>query len=150
MALKTERELLNHVIESCRDSERGFKSAADHLNDGQLRLVFLQLAAKRAEYGEQLLPHAQRLGGPRATDGTAAGALHRKWIDLKSALPHNSDHAIVVEAARGDSLTLQAFKEVLEDSLPQDTREVVERQYHAVKEEHEWLTAVQAGHAPSR
>jgi uncharacterized protein (TIGR02284 family) len=149
MALETEREVLNHLIESCRDGERGFRNAADHLSDGQLRFVFLQLSAKRGQYAEELLPHAQRLGGPAAGDGTTVAALHRKWIDLKSALTHKSDHAVVVEAARGDGATVHAFKTALECSLPPDTREVVERQYQAIEEEHEWLAAVQAGHGVS-
>ena len=144
MALKSEREVLNQLIESCRDGERGFITAAEHLNDPKLKSLFMQLAAERARCAEELLPHARRLGGPAAAEGTAVAALHRKWIDLKCAISHDTDHAIVVEAARGDSATVHAFKEAIEGSLPPDTRDIVERQFEAVKEEHDWLISVQA------
>ena len=147
MALKTEREVLNHVIESCRDGAHGFTMAAEHLVDAQIKSVFLQLAARRAQYAAELLPHAQRLGGPPASDGSTVGALHRKWIDLKSVLTHNNDHAIVVEAARGDAATVHAFSAAIEGNLPPDTRDLVERQYEAIQKEHQWLAAVLDGQA---
>jgi uncharacterized protein (TIGR02284 family) len=139
MALKSEREVLNHLIESCRDGERGFKTAADHLIDPTLRSLFTQLAAERARCADELQPHARRLGGPAAADGTTVAALHRKWIDVKCALVHEKDHAILVEAARGDGATVNAFKDAIEGSLPPDTRDIVERQYEAIQEEHTWL-----------
>ncbi len=139
MALKSEREILNHLIESCRDGERGFTAAAEHLIDPTLRSLFVQMAAERARCADELLPHARRLGGPAAGEGTAVAALHRKWIDVKCALVHEKDHAIVVEAARGDGATVNAFKDAIEGSLPPDTRDVVERQYEAIQEEHDWL-----------
>jgi uncharacterized protein (TIGR02284 family) len=139
MALKSEREVLNHLIESCRDGERGFEAAAAHLIDPTLRSLFMQLAAERARCADELLPHARRLGGPAAAEGTAVAALHRKWIDVKCALTHEKDHAIVVEAARGDGATVSAFKDAIEGSLPPDTRDIVERQYEAIQEEHNWL-----------
>jgi uncharacterized protein (TIGR02284 family) len=141
MALKSEREVLNHLIESCRDGDRGFKSAADHLSDPNLKSLFMQLSAERARCAEELMPHARRLGGPAAADGSTAAALHRKWIDLKSALTQDHDHAIVVEAARGDGVTMNAFKNAIAGSLPPDTRDIVERQYEAIQEEHKWLMA---------
>jgi uncharacterized protein (TIGR02284 family) len=144
MAFKSEREVLNHLIESCRDGERGFITAAEHVNDPTLKSLFVQLAAERARCAEELLPHARRLGGPAAADGTTVAALHRKWIDLKCVLTHDTDHAIVVEAARGDGATIHAFKEAIEGSLPPDTRDIVERQFEAIQQEHDWLVGVQA------
>jgi uncharacterized protein (TIGR02284 family) len=145
MALKSEREVLNHLIESCRDGERGFITAAEHLSDPNLRSLFMQLSAERARCAEELQPHARRLGGPAAADGSTVAALHRKWIDVKSALTHDHDRAIVVEAARGDGATVNAFKDAIAGSLPPDTRDIVERQYEAIQQEHDWLT-VQARH----
>ena len=63
MALKSEREVLNHLIESCLDGERGFKTAAEHLVDPTLRSLFIQLSAERA-------PSAQR-------EPTAPGDWHQ-------------------------------------------------------------------------
>ena len=143
MAQRTEREVLNHLIETCRDGELGFKAAAEHVSDPAMKSLFVTLAEGRARCGKELLPHAQRLGGAWASDGTSAGTLHRKWIDLKSTLSGHDDHAVFVEVARGDRVTVHAFKDAVEGNLPPDTRDVVERQYQAINEEHERLMAVE-------
>ena len=45
----------------------------------------------------------------------------------------------------GDGATVHAFKDAIEGSLPPDTRDIVERQFEAIQEEHTWLTT-QARH----
>ncbi len=82
MAERTERVVLNHLIETCTDAARGFRSAADHVKDASLKAVFTDIAARRERFAADLLPHAQRLGGAASTDGTTAAAVHRGWIDL--------------------------------------------------------------------
>jgi uncharacterized protein (TIGR02284 family) len=144
MAQRTEREVLNHLIESCRDGELGFKTAAEHVTDPTLKSLFITLAEDRARCAQELLPHAQRLGGANVSDGTSVGALHRKWIDVKSTLTgHHHDHAIFIEVARGDRVTVHAFKDAIEGILPPDTRDVVERQYAVIQNEHERLMAAE-------
>jgi uncharacterized protein (TIGR02284 family) len=136
MAERTERGVLNHLIESCRDGEQGFLSAADHVENPTLRSLFAEMAAQRGRIAEALAPHAQRLGGESTGEGTGAAALHRRWIDIKSRLRRHDDNAIVVEVERGDAFTLHAFQEALEGMLPPDSRDVIERFYHELREAH--------------
>jgi uncharacterized protein (TIGR02284 family) len=136
MAQQTERSVLNHLIETCRDGERGFLSASSHVENPKLKALFSQMATQRARIAADLTPHAQRLGGDAASDGTSAAALHRRWIDIKSLLKRHDDNAILVEVERGDSITLHAFQEALEGMLPPDSRDVVERLYGELREAH--------------
>jgi uncharacterized protein (TIGR02284 family) len=137
MADRTEREVLNQLIETCRDGELGFRTAAEHVGDASLRTLLLEMADERARCAAELLPHAQRLGGAATHDGTSMGALHRRWIDLKSSLKRNDDRAILVEVTRGDKATVHAYKDAVEGSLPPDTRDVVEQQYALLQKEHD-------------
>ena len=41
MAQKTERSVLNHLIETCRDAERGFRAAADEVKAPELKHLLL-------------------------------------------------------------------------------------------------------------
>ena len=141
MAERTERAVLNHLIETCTDAGRGFRSAADHVKDPGLKTEFTNIAEQRERFAKDLLPHAQRLGGAAAADGTTVAAVHRGWIDLVAKWRHN-DHAIVAEAARGDGVTLHAFKEAVAGLLPPDAREIVERQYADVTVAHARVTAL--------
>ena len=146
MAERTERAVLNHLIETCTDAARGFRSAADHVKAPELKAVFTEIAAQRERYAADLLPHAQRLGGPAAVDGTTAAAVHRGWIDLIAKLRHD-DRAIVAEAARGDGVTLHVFKDAVESLLPPDARVLVERQYAEVCTAHARVTALNTSEA---
>jgi len=144
MAERTEREVLNHLIETCTDAARGFRTAADHVTNPTLKGAFMDLAAAREKFAADLLPHAQRLGGAAAADGTTAAAMHRSWIDLKSKLRHD-DAGIVTEAARGDGVTLHAYKDAVEGMLPPDVRELVERQLADVSAAHARILGLRTG-----
>jgi uncharacterized protein (TIGR02284 family) len=142
MAERTERGVLNQLIETCRDGERGFLSASSHVESPKLKTLFEQMAAQRARIAADLTPHAQRLGGDAAHDGTAAAALHRRWIDIKSLLKRHDDNAILDEVERGDGITLHAFQEALEGMLAPDIRDVVERLYAELRQAHGAITSI--------
>lgn len=144
MAERTERAVLNHLIETCTDAARGFRTAADHVKDPEIKVAFTDIAAQRERFVADLLPHAQRLGGAAAADGTTAAAVHRGWIDLIAKLRHD-DRAIVAEAVRGDGVTLHVFEEAIEGLLPPDVRELVERQFLDMFTAHARVTALNAG-----
>ena len=63
-------------------------------------------------------------------------SLHRRWMDVRSALSGHDDGAVVAEARRGDSVTVQAFKSAVEGALPATVRDLVEHEYAAVRESH--------------
>lgn len=128
MAQQTERGVLNHLIEICRDGEKGFQNAANHVTDATLRDLLTSMAAQRKAFAEELLPHAQRLGGASGSDGSGAARLHRGWMTLKGALSGHGDLAIITEAERGEDAALGAYKEALAGVLPPTIRDLVERQ----------------------
>lgn len=133
MAERTERAVLNHLIETCRDAERGFRAAAEHVSSGELRRLFLGLADQRHSFVNELLPHAQRLGGTSDADGTATAAAHRAWMHVKARLAGNPDRAILEEAARGERYAMHAYDDAVADVIPPEARELVERQDMGVR-----------------
>jgi uncharacterized protein (TIGR02284 family) len=132
MTDRSERAVLNHLIETCKDAERGFRHVAEYATD-PAKSLFLDIASQRARFAAELLPHAQRLGGAREADGTAAGALHRTWIDLRYAISREDQKAVVHEAERGEHFSLGVYKDALEGMLPPTVRDVVESQYAEVQ-----------------
>jgi uncharacterized protein (TIGR02284 family) len=133
MTDRSERAVLNHLIETCKDAERGFRHVATHATNPTVKSLFLDIASQRARFAADLLPHAQRLGGAREADGTAAGALHRTWIDLRYAISREDQKAVVHEAERGEHFSLGVYKDALEGMLPPTVRDVVESQYAEVQ-----------------
>ena len=128
MGERTERAVLNHLIETCRDAERGLLVAADQVKSSELKRLFLGLAEQRHAFANDLLPHAQRLGGASVSDGTAAAALHRVWIQVKARLASDVDQAILEEAARGERYAMHAYDDAVAEMIPPDVRDLVEGQ----------------------
>jgi uncharacterized protein (TIGR02284 family) len=132
MAERTEREILHHLIDVCEDGERGFRTAAEYTGNPELKSLFLELAQQRAQFAVDLQPHLQRLGGRPDGDGTSAGALHRRWMEFKGHLPGPHDHAIVIEAERGEHMALRAFQDALSGMLPPTVTDIVEKQLDSI------------------
>jgi len=132
MAERTERAVLNSLIVACRDADRGFTFAAEHVLDSTIRTFFEDLAKERRQYAEALLPHAQRLGGAGDAEGSSLATLHRAWMAVKDHVAHR-DQAMVVEAERGERTALAAYVDALGGMLPPEVRGVVESQQAGIE-----------------
>src|SRR5262249_6503072 len=129
MAERNTRVVLNELIVICRDAARGFEWAADHARDPELRALFLKVAYTRHEFVRTLSPYALGLGGVAPEgDGSRIAALHRAWMAVKDRLAPHHDHAIVVEAERGELAALATYDEAINGELPSEARRVVETQ----------------------
>ena len=144
MAERTEREVLNHLIEACKDGERGYRYAANHVTDSSVKALFTEVSAQRERFAAELLPHAQRLGGANESDGTTTAALHRGWITVKDTLTGHDAKAVFREVERGEDAALAAYRDALDDVLAPTTRDLVERQYLDVQRAHDWLRSLRA------
>ncbi len=132
---RSEHAVLNHLIETCRDGERGFTAAATYVQNVSLKMMFTELAAQRATFAAQLLPHSQRLGGDPPADGTRVASLHRGWMAIEEMLRHD-DRLILDEVERGDRATLRVYEDAVSGMLPPETRDLVQRQLDELAETH--------------
>lgn len=148
MAEHNERWTLNRLIATCRDGERGFRYAANHVRNPVVKALFLEIASQRDQFAADILPHAQRLGGATEPDGTFAGALHRGWMTLKDAVGGHDDGAIIREAERGERSALAAYEDALDGMLPPGTRDLIERQCAEVRHSHNRVHAMLMSVAP--
>jgi uncharacterized protein (TIGR02284 family) len=141
MAERNEREVLNHLIETCKDGEHGFRYAANHVTTGAVKSLFLDIAQQRERFVEELLPHAHRLGGANEAAGTAAAALHRGWMTIKDTLTHHDEQAVIQEAVRGEQAAETAYKDAVGGMLPPTARDLIERQYKDIRIAHARVSA---------
>ena len=128
MAERTEREVLEHLVEICRDGERGFRAAAQYVHTPLLKDLFAELAEQRQTFVHDLEPHLNRLGGSTLSSGSRAGAVHRGWMNVKAHVPGHQDQTIVTEAERGENAAIKAYDEALNGMLPPTVIGVVEAQ----------------------
>jgi uncharacterized protein (TIGR02284 family) len=147
MAERTEREALLHLVEICRDGERGFRAAADAVTQPELKALFTELAGERARFAADLVPHLQRVGGATDGEGTNAGALHRGWMNIRSHVPGHHDHTIVTEAERGEHAALDAYDDALHGMLPPTVTSLVEAQQEAMRAAVERIRSIDMGYS---
>ena len=145
MAARTERWTLNHLIQTCRDGERGFRYAANHVTSPVVKALFLEIATQRQQFADALLPHAHRLGGETEGDGSVVGALHRGWMTVRDTLAPHDDVAMIREAERGERAAMEAYEEAVESMLPPESRELIESQFAQVQHTYRRLNGVLIG-----
>lgn len=139
-------DTLNGLLETLRDGEQGFQSAADGLEDAELRRVFVSFSAQRREFAVELEAELRRLGEEPAERGHVAGALHRGWINLKAAVTGKDEGAIISEAERGEDVAVKNYREALQKGLPAPIQTVVERQYAQVQDAHDHVRSLERAH----
>jgi len=123
--------ILNDLVETSKDGEKGFNTAAEDTKSSELKAAFRGRAQDCATGAADLQRLVARLGGKPEEGGTVAGAVHRGWVTLKSAVAGRTDLAILEECERGEDVAKATYAKALKASLPEDIRLVVQRQYEA-------------------
>jgi len=130
-------DCLNDLIEVCRDGQNGFKEAADKVKSPDLRNFLNQCGAERAQCVSELQMEVGRLGGDPEKKGSATGAIHRAWMDIKGTLTGKDDHSILSECERGEDSAVDAYKDAIKQGLPTNVLTIVERQFQSIKQTHD-------------
>lgn len=125
---------LNKLIETAKDAEQGYYTAAQAVSDPELRGKFYAYAAKRREFAGELERQVAGLGGKPAEDGSIGAALHRKWMKVKTALTGKKEKYVLAEIRMGESLSVEAYEAALQKKLGQETKKLVKKQAEEVKE----------------
>jgi uncharacterized protein (TIGR02284 family) len=130
---------INDLIETLKDGQEGFRQAAEAVEDPELKSLFHEYSLQRSRFAGELQSEALRLGETRPEDSSsAAGAMHRTWINLKSAIAKRDNHAILAECERGEDSAVKEYQEAMEDEdLTAPVREIISRQYTEVKSAHD-------------
>jgi len=136
--MKKENTVLNNLIETLKDGQEGFKQAAEGVSDPKLKSLFRDYSDQRSRFATVLQSEARRQGETEPeTTSSAAGALHRGWINLKSAITGGDEHAILVECERGEDSAVEEYKKALDDALSPAARELVSLQFPEIKAAHD-------------
>jgi uncharacterized protein (TIGR02284 family) len=133
-------DVLQELIETCRDGENGFRESAEKLTDPEMKSFFLQQSTERARFARELEEQVRAFGGevePLEEEGSISGALHRGWIDLKAALG-GGDAAILGAAETGEDSAKETYEKAInEGELPASALELVRRQFESIRAAHD-------------
>jgi uncharacterized protein (TIGR02284 family) len=125
---------LNTLIETCKDGKEGFRTAAEAVKNPQVKTMF---AREREEFATELQQQVRALGGEPEQSSSMAGAMHRGWMNIKSAVTGKDEKAVIAEAERGEDVAVKQYQNALSEGLPSTVRPVVEQQFSRVKAAHD-------------
>ncbi|WP_340200791.1 PA2169 family four-helix-bundle protein [Ascidiimonas sp. W6] len=117
---------LNELLEKTYDAEKGYKFASDNTNNPELKQFFDDRVKQRYNFGHQLKNEIQAYGQEPEKGGSVKGAVHREWMNLKTAISSNNEEAILEEVARGEQVSIDKYNEILsENNLPASTEAIL-------------------------
>ena len=139
--------VLNKLIKISKDGEHGFRNAADHVSNESLKHMFLEKAQGCKSAAEELQKHVTYEGEEPEESGSILGAIHRGWMNVKSTIAGQDDHAILAECERGEDVAKATYAKALQEDLPSDIRAVIQHQYQGVLSNHDLIRDLRDSYA---
>lgn len=108
-------ERLEGLYEKNVDAQKGYDNAAENADSHGLRAFFRKKAQERREFNLDLRTEITSSYGEIEEGGSAAGSIHRTWMDIKSFFSGNSDESMLEACITGDKASLEEYEEILKD-----------------------------------
>jgi uncharacterized protein (TIGR02284 family) len=129
--------VIEDLIETCKDGQKGYQDAATHLKRGDLKTFFNEQSLERARFAGELQEERIRLGKSDKKDsGSVSAALHRAWIDTKVSMGAG-DKAILESVEAGEDRAKEAYQKAMTSDLPESIALIVRRQAASVQAAHD-------------
>lgn len=129
--------VVENLIETSKDGQKGYQDAAEHVKAADLKAFFNQQSAERGKFAQELQAELAKLGKPeKKVSGSASAAVHRAWIDTKVALG-GGDKSILESVEAGEDNAKDTYNKALGGNLPSSLSEIVRRQAASVQKAHD-------------
>ena len=126
---------LEGLISILEDAKLGYTDAAEHVEKPAMKTDFLEYARERALFIVELQNQINKLGKYTDTSGGGPlGALHRAWIDIKSAFTGGETEAIINACITGEEAAIEKYKKAREENhLEHDQIYIVSKQLNSIQ-----------------
>src|SRR5690606_24311695 len=142
MDTKETISVLNDLIETSKDGEKGFRECAEDLKRADLKTTMMQRSQDCASAAAELQQLVRSRGGEPVTRSSVGGGVSTRWTGLKWMVTGKDDEAILNECERGEDVALKSYRKALDKDLPADIRVVVQRQFQGVQRNHDQVKAL--------
>ena len=145
--MSDDKQVAKELVETLKDGERGFATAAEQVRDGEhseWAPTLQRLSEQRAGFHREIVDLGEDYGDDVDESGTVAAAVHRGWLSLKDALSGGDAGSILAAALTGEDHAVSEYEKALEQDLSPGFREVVSRQHAAVLSARDEVKALQA------
>lgn len=120
--------VLNTLLQSVIDEERGLRKWAQIVRDPDLSKAFEAAAAQCKVLSNEIERNIRYRGGEPFENGAYSGFDWRGRARFEASEAKTLDRAVLVDCARGEDLVKGAYEDALKKDLPVDIRMFVARQ----------------------
>lgn len=130
--------VLNTLIATTLDSVKGYRDSAEASENSTHAQFFREMSEERSRVVADLQAQVRSLGGDPELESSTAGAVHRGWVDLKSAITGRDEQAIVNEVERGEDYIKGKFETAMQDDdLSPAARGAIEKCFESIRKGHD-------------
>lgn len=144
MTIGTSTKLSSEVLATLQDlirinidAAKGFDEAADNIEIQSISEMFRQLAIERTANSNELARFVESNQTEAVDSGSILGAIHRAWIDLRSAVSGGDAYAILSEAERGEDRIKKAYEDAIAETTGSAIHSVLAEQFVGIKRGHD-------------
>ena len=142
--------VLKSLIETCKDGQEGFHTAAEGIEgDERLKSFLHSCSEQRGRFVAELEEELRKLGDFSTESPSIASSIHRGWINLKSALTGKDPHSVLTECERGEDSALKEYQKALDAGLPVLLDATVARQRQEIVITHSAVREARDATSPS-
>ena len=141
-----DKDAAKELVETLKDGEKGYASAADKVRDGdhaEWATTLQRFSEQRADFQREIVDLGEDYGDDVDEDGTVTAALHRGWLSLKDALTGDDPEGVLSACVTGEDHAVSEYEKALKQDLSAGFREVVTRQHAAVVTARDEVKALQ-------
>jgi uncharacterized protein (TIGR02284 family) len=129
--------VVENLIETCKDGQKGYQDAAQHAKRPDLKGYFNEQSAERGRFAQELQIELSKLGKPdKKVSGSVGGAMRRAWLDTKANLG-GGDKSILESVEAGEDTAKDSYNKAMTGTLPPSLTEIVRRQATSVQQAHD-------------
>ena len=126
-------EVLNDIVNILEDGKKGYKTAAEHIEDHDLRTMFNLYAQQRADFSAQIQNEIRELGGEPESNDDTKGKMHRVWLNLRAAVTGNDKDNVIAECERGETSAIEEYEEALKEDIPEFLKSKLVKQHDEIR-----------------
>lgn len=138
------KNTIQQILDICRDSAEGYKTAAKNLVYRDLNALFIRIYQQRKLFIEELKSTALKLNIELETDRLVRGFFYRTWLPATTNLASMPNEKLVEQSVNGEQVAIDIYSKALANpGLPRYLREILAEHQHSIKVAIRQLNALQ-------
>jgi len=138
MPIENAVRVLNGLVQTSADGRKGFAEASDEAAKPELKSFFQRRSDDCAAAATELQSLVQSLGGRVETSTAVSGAADPGWDKIKTTID-DANVTALGEMEHAEDKAEAAYAKALTAVLPQQIRNVVERQHNGAVRNHDHI-----------